>query len=148
MKALLLISPFLILSLACNKDKFQTKPSIKVKSITNQVADPGTDVQVTLTYTDKEGDLGNGELMYIVHRLNIKPIPGGGAGIDQPDTIRYTLPEFPDKSKGEIQVRIPYDFLNEDLNDNDTLQLKMAVRDMAGNASDTLQTETIIARQN
>lgn len=138
----------LLLSVSCSKDKYQTRPSIEIKSIDNQVAVPGTSVQVNLQYTDKEGDLGNGEIMYIVDRQNIKPIPGGASGFNQPDTVRYTLPNFPNKSLGDIQLRVPYDFLNEDLTDNDSVKLKIAVRDIAGHASDTVETGLIIARQN
>lgn len=146
MKVRLIIPALMLMSVSCSKDKFQTKPSIEVKSITNEVADPGVPVEVFLKYTDKEGDLGLGEIVYIVNRLNIKPIPG--TGTDRPDTVRNTLPDFPKKSKGEIQLTIPYDFLNEDPDDNDSVKLKIAVRDFAGNASDTIQTGLIIARQN
>ena len=131
---------------ACNKDKLQTKPSIKIKDVNaTEIGQDGT-LEITMEYGDKEGDLSEGQLTYVRNRTNIKPIPNPLAN-DKADTVRYPLPKFSDRSRGEIQVSIPYDFMTEDPNDNDTMFFRIAVQDRAGNVSDTIQTGNVIARE-
>jgi hypothetical protein len=150
--------PFLVLLtvlVSCSKDKPSTKPSIKFKSIN------GTDflaemvVNISLEYTDKEGDLGNGIITYIRDRVNLKPITDPASN-DKADTIQSALPDFPKTSTGEITLRIPGSFLDEDplpQNDsanasiyNDTVVFKIFVQDIAGNVSDTITTPEVVQR--
>jgi len=136
----------LLIMVACSKDKLETIPSIKIKRISSSEVVPGQTLQIFLEYSDKEGDLSKGELTYVRDRTNIRPIENPAAN-DKTDTARYTLPEFPKATTGEIQVNIPYDFLTEDPNDNDTMILRLMVIDTKGNKSDTIATSPIVARQ-
>jgi hypothetical protein len=132
--------------LACDKDKLETKPSITIKSINGNEIPPGANLEIVLEFADKEGDLNQGQIVYVRERLNLKPIADPNSN-DKVDTVRNALPDFPEKSRGEIKLTIPYDFLTEDPFDNDTMQFKIAVQDLGGNASDTIVTEKIVARQ-
>jgi hypothetical protein len=140
-KALTVIS--LVLVFACGKDTLETKPAIKVKEMNGTQIPPGAILRVTLEFNDKEGDLGAGELTYIRDRQNIRPVPGT---FDKADTARYPLPVFPDRESGDIDVDIPYDFMDEDPNDNDTMVFRFMVIDRAGNKSDTITTAQVVAR--
>jgi hypothetical protein len=133
--------------MACNKDTFETKPTIKIKDLSSEVIPPDGNLDITLEYTDKEGDLGRGEITYIRDRQNIRPISQPGQN-DKPDTVRYPIPEYAPKSKGEIVVTIPYQFLDEDPNDDDTMSFRLSVIDFRGNKSDTVTTKNVIARRN
>lgn len=133
----------LVLVFACSKDTLQTKPTIKVKKVNSTEIVPGSLLRVTLEFSDKEGDLGAGELTYVRNRLNLRPVP---SAFDKADTARYPLPEFPNRETGEIDVDIPYDFMDEDPNDNDTMIFRLMVIDRAGNKSDTVNTGQIVAR--
>ena len=148
MKTLLLLGLFsLFIAASCNKDKFQTKPTIEVKSLnTHEVPAPNGDLEIRLEFTDKEGDLGDGILTYIRVRTNTRPIPLPGT-YDKPDTIRTGIPEFPGTSKGDIFLTIPYNFLDEDPGRNDTMFFKITVKDIKNNSSDTISTATIVAKQ-
>jgi hypothetical protein len=42
---------------ACNKDKFQTKPSLELKSINTKTVQPTQNLNIVLKYTYKEGDV-------------------------------------------------------------------------------------------
>jgi hypothetical protein len=148
--------PFLLLLtvfVACSKGKLNTNPSIKFKTINGTDFFPGSTVNITLDYTDKEGDLGNGTLTYIRNRTNTKPI-SDPASNDKIDTVHTPLPDFPKTTTGEISVLIPYSFLDEDpITDtsnpsrfNDTMFFKILVRDVAGNVSDTVISPTIVQR--
>ena len=139
--------PFLmlvVLVVACSKDKLETRPSIKIKSINSTEIYPGMDLRITLQYDDKEGDLGNGQLTYLRNRLNIMyPVIN-----DLADSVSYPLPDFPKTSTGEIDLIIPGNFLDENPNQNDTMDFKIFVIDVAGNVSDTITTPTIVEIQN
>ncbi|MFM9908170.1 MAG: hypothetical protein ACKVOW_02410 [Chitinophagaceae bacterium] len=141
--------PILVLFfiVACTKNKYETRPTIKIKEINSTTIIPNSSLVITLEYTDKEGDLGMGQITYFRKRLNIKPIPNPSVN-DKADTVNYSLPEFNNETKGLIEVSIPYDFLTEDPNDNDTMLFKIFVKDFKGNKSDTLTTSNIIAKQN
>lgn len=129
-----------VLVFACSKDTLETKPSIAIKSINSTEIYPGMDLVILLEYKDKEGDLGNGLLTYLRERLNIHyPVLN-----DLADSISYTIPDFPKTSEGEIQVIIPGGFLDENPNQNDTVQFKLLVQDLGGNTSDTLTTPVIV----
>jgi hypothetical protein len=133
--------------MACSKDTFETTPSIKIKELSGEVIPLNGNLDITIEYTDKEGDLGNGELTYIRERKNIKPIPNPGVN-DQIDTVHYPIPVFTPKNRGEIVVTIPYSLMSEDPNDDDTMIFKLSVIDIRGNKSDTVTTVNIVAKQN
>lgn len=144
----LTIALLLLITLACNKDKFQTKPTLEVKSLnTKEVEPPNGNLEIRMEYTDKEGDLGDGILTYIRVRTNFFPIPNPGL-YDKVDTIRTGVPGFPATTKGDILLTIPYFFMDEDPNRNDTMYFKITVKDIKNNSSDTLSTVTVVAKQN
>lgn len=132
---------------ACGKDKLNTKPSIEIKNISSTEILPGEQLIINLNYTDKEGDLGGGQLTYIRNRLNIKPIPDAPSN-DKTDTIDRPLPDFPKTTSGEIELKIDGAFMSEDPFENDTMFFRIFVKDSGGNVSDTLNTGTIVEKQN
>ncbi|TAL46891.1 MAG: hypothetical protein EPN92_05430 [Chitinophagaceae bacterium] len=148
MKTKLLTAAFLLLTiLACNKDKFQTTPTLEVKNLNTKEVVPNSNLEIKMEYTDKEGDLGDGTLTYIRIRTNFFPIPNPSL-YDKVDTIKSAVPGFPVNSKGEILLTIPYNFMDEDPNRNDTMFFKITVKDIRNNSSDTISTATVVAKQN
>ncbi|MFT4024703.1 MAG: hypothetical protein QM664_13075, partial [Flavihumibacter sp.] len=132
---------------ACGKSKYNTKPQLEL------VSQPGVVPYVpegvfgfTLRYTDKEGDLSgirDSSVCYVPVLLNTREpvipyLP-----------IYASLPEFPDNSKGEIELNFTHTALYRQLlqsepDQNDTLELKIVVKDKAGNESDTLTTRPFV----
>ncbi len=131
---------------ACNKNRFQTNPSISIKDINSTEITQGNSLKITLECTDKEGDVGGGQLTYIRVRTNTIPIPNPSVN-DKADTAYYTVPDFPKTDKVNIDLTIPYEFMNEDPNRNDTMFFKITVKDLENNQSDTISTKTVVARQ-
>lgn len=149
----ILISCLLIAAVvSCNKDKFQTKPQIKIKSTNYEgVVPQGGTLRVNLEFTDKEGDVSD-SLWVIRERLNLK----------SPAVLTassYKIPAFPNTSQGEMEVDLNYDFgLTFGIpairipgsvpaqNEPDTMNLKFVVRDKAGNKSDTAVLGIIVNR--
>lgn len=132
---------------ACDKNKLNTNPSIEIKNINTTEVLPGNLLIVNLTYEDKEGDLGGGTITYIRDRLNLKPIPDAPSN-DKADTIIRLLPDFPKTTSGEIELKIDGAFMSEDPFENDTMNFKIFVNDVAGNVSDTVTTGTVVEKQN
>ncbi len=143
MKAIpaIVASSVLVLLLACGKDKFETKPLLEIKDYNSREIVQGQTLEVRINYFDKEGDLGQAPFVAIRVRQNIFPLPPAQ---EKADTLRSTLPEFPDKDNGEITFRLAYDFLKESVTENDTLIFRFAVTDRAGNKSDTVNSQPIV----
>lgn len=131
-----------VIAVSCSKDKYQTKPSIEIKSVNGSEFFGNQEIIINFDFTDEEGDVGGGELRYFRNRLNVFwPVLQNN---EQADTIRYTIPTFPKTTSGEFQLKIPASFLNENAVQNDTVEFKVVVQDLAGNVSDTIKTPVFI----
>ncbi len=149
MKFRVIIAAVLVFTfIACNKDKFQTKPTISIKSINTEIVPQNGTFIITLECTDKEGDVED-SLILIKKRLNRRVVA------TVRDTLRFKIPTFPANSRTEIQAVLDYQNILSALNppnipgsnplqrELDTLVLRMAVRDKAGNTSDTVESRQI-----
>lgn len=154
MKQLLVFLTVALLVAACGKDRFETKPQLKIISVntvnTKELAfnEP---LSITLEFTDKEGDVS--DTFFIVReRLN--------AHDPRVKVLPYLLPKYPLTQKGEIEVNL--DFQNEvilDLppiripgsnptkNESDTMRLKFVAKDKGGNYSDTAVLDNLIVER-
>ena len=153
MKKLFLFFSISALVLACDKDKFETKPTLEVKSTSSDYVPKGNNnaLRVTLEFTDKEGDVSDSVIL-LRQRLNIK-----NTVISNP--IKYSIPSYPSITKAEIEVILDY---NNGLTfgfpaisipgtsptqyEPDTMALKFVVRDAKGNQSDTATAHVIVER--
>jgi len=138
----------MVLTIACNKDKFQTKPTISIKSINGNFVPLNGTLVITLECTDKEGDVQD-SVIIIKERKNIRVVP------TLRDTLRYKFPVFPINTRTQVQATLDYQSILSALNppnipgsnpvqkELDTLVLRLAVRDNAGNTSDTISSPTI-----
>lgn len=136
------------LVIACNKDKFQTIPQLKLKSKNTDRVGLNGALQLIIEYTDKEGDVSD-SLIMVRQRLNVR-------GRMQTPPSPYKIPPFPNTDRGEFEVTLNYQFglifgipplritgSNPPRNEVDTLRLKFVARDKAGNKSDTLVVDNI-----
>lgn len=95
------------LLVACQKNKFQTTPQVKIKSIAPAEVNQGDVITMKAKVTDKEGDLDS---IYIVYKWYDGTTPVKN------DTLRYGLDYFniTDGLKdGEINVHFGYGFLGD-----------------------------------
>jgi hypothetical protein len=149
MKKLFVLVAGLILLIACNKDKFQSTPQIKISSVNSTIVPNGGSLEVTLSFTDKEGDVDDSIFIRKI-RLNRVAVP------TIRDSIKYKIPDFPNHTKGDINVTLDYQSVLSAVNppnipgsnpptpQPDTLILKFVVSDKAGHKSDTATTGQII----
>jgi len=153
MKKLVVFVAFIALVIGCSKDKFQTKPQIKIKKYNNREIGLNAPLVVTLEITDKEGDVDD-SLFVFRQRLNVNR-PSASV------PFRYDIPSFPDKPTAEVEVVFPYSTslvaglsrieisnTNPRQYEKDTLVLKFIVKDKAGNVSDTATSDRIIVTRN
>ena len=102
---------------------------------------PGGSLVISMDYFDKEGDLDSifGNKM----RFNTDPeiLPNQYLA----DTFNYPLMVQTAKNQGEIAFQLEYGLLNEQPVFNDTIKFKFYVKDRAGNVSDTIITNQIVA---
>jgi hypothetical protein len=144
--SLLAISTVVLIS--CKKDRFQTKPTIKVKEINGNFVPVNGKFVITLEATDKEGDVQD-SVIIIKQRLNKRVV----ATIR--DTLRYKFPTFPKNNVILVQAELDYQSILSAISppfipnstppkrELDTLRLRLAVRDNAGNTSDTIDSPVI-----
>ena len=139
----LLVTVLLGATIACDKDKFETKPSFEIKNINNTEIGPGEMLIVTMKYTDAEGDLAGGQ-------IGVQKLVPQCPFSEFTDTLKYTVPnDVPstNNQKGEIELRFPYININPFCNFNDTATFRFWVRDRNGHTSDTVTTGTIVIRR-
>ena len=147
---ILLVSAVIFL-LSCDKDTFETKPTIKVRSFSSNVVPNGGLFTLTLEYTDKEGDV-NDSIFMMMEVLN----QSAAGELWQFNDVKYRIPKFPASRKGEIaatfvvnaqpnsyQANLPV-FLSPYTFENDTVNFKIWVKDEAQNYSDTITTEQVV----
>lgn len=134
----------------CSKDKFQTTPSLRIKSMNANLLRPTLDSRLTITYeyTDKEGDIANDTLMYFPELLNKRRLSDPVGGKYFP--IYESTPSFPKTSKGEIDLNLYGGNLYRNLvtrpgeDKNDTIRIRTVLYDNANNKSDTSYSEKIV----
>lgn len=137
-----------ILVAACSKDKYQTNPSLRLKSISNTTVGLNGNISFRIEFTDKEGDVTDSFFVRKL-RLNRRVVPTNR------DSFWVEIPDFPKAVKGEIVLNLTYQNILSAINppnipgvvppqkETDTLILKFLAVDHAGNRSDTITTEPI-----
>ncbi|MCR6721093.1 MAG: hypothetical protein NVV59_12570 [Chitinophagaceae bacterium] len=136
---ILLIASACVAIAACSKDTFETKPKIEIVDYNSRDVVAGQNLNITLEYFDKEGDLGQGWITAILDRQNLSQRTDSMATI-----LTYALPDFPPRDKGEILLRIPHNSLRHTTFENDTFLIHIFVVDREQNISDTITTEQIV----
>lgn len=150
MKIIFSVLAVVLFIAGCDKDRFQTKPQIKIISSSTEIVPVSGNLQVVLEYTDKEGDV-NDTLFITKQRMNQRAVP------TLRDTLKFPIPEFPDRQLGQFELNLTYSNhlisavtppripgSNPSKNEADTLNLKFLVRDAEGNKSDSVILSNII----
>jgi hypothetical protein len=151
MKRILSFCLVVAVAIGCNKDKFETKPHIKIKSTSSDIVPVNGILRVNLEFTDKEGDVAN-IITIKKDRLNQRAVA------TLRDSFNLNIPEFPNTDRGEIELDLEYQnhlisaqnppsqIGDPNKNEADTLVLKFVLQDKAGNKSDTASANVIVIR--
>lgn len=132
----------------CKKDNFETKPAIKIKSITPEDVVKGNLIKLEASFTDKEGDIAD-SVTIVIKTYN------GNQVLDSLP-IRYSMSGFgiPSGTKeGDILVQFVY---NDNIppyvtlpgvNVDTPVSFGIVLRDKAGNKSDYVESKKILLRR-
>ncbi len=104
------------------------------------VFDNGSTLVLQIQVTDKEGDVTDSLFMNRV-RYNQK------VRTTLRDSIYFKVPDAPNSADGIIQLDLDYNnYLAAAQNplENDTIAFRFALKDKAGNVSDTITTDPIV----
>jgi hypothetical protein len=135
---------FTLLAIACNKDKFSTKPQLKLKSISPNPVPNGSIIQFNIEFTDKEGDIGDS--IFIERETRV--CPGQVA-----TNLSTKIPAFTSTSyqDGIFEIKYIYNSIVPGLEGlsgcptkTDSSIFKFSLIDKAGNKSDTLITPVVV----
>ena len=149
MRSLFIILAIFSIAIACNKDKLETRPSLKLRSINTSTVPVGGILVVEFDFADKEGDVSDTIFIRKI-RTNKIVVP------TIRDSFTLQIPPFPNKSRGIIELQLKYqNHLLSAINPpssggippnlhDDTLIFKFALRDKGKNISDTVTTGPII----
>lgn len=144
MKTKILVSVLAVVFLAaCGKDKYNTNPTIKLKSVGNKVVQPNGFLRVEFEITDKEGDISD-TLYFKKIRTNRRT-----TAIVR-DSLAFQIPAAPTTRDGFIEMNLQYqNHLIAAISpgnpiQNDTLTLQFTVRDKAKNKSEPVTIENVV----
>ncbi|MFT3701581.1 MAG: hypothetical protein QM802_04390 [Agriterribacter sp.] len=154
MKIRLAVFLLLLVVVSCSKDKFNSKPTLTFKEMSGNYIPLGGDygVQITMEYTDAEGDIAGVPLF--IEKLSSSASPtnpcSNGNEPYYTDSLSFTLPsDVPatTNQKGEVVVTIDGTMTAAlSCNPSDTLEqatFKFWFRDQAGNMTDTVTSPPI-----
>lgn len=144
MKKIILIAIVVSALAACSKDKFKSQPQLSIFSYNTKVVGPNEHIVIQLKYTDKEGDLGEGQLTYIPIRINQRKLPAD----KEPLSDSTNIPKYPNTNTGFVQLDLPWSSLHQDyIRENDTIYFRFVAKDLAGNMSDTVDSAPVVFLQ-
>jgi hypothetical protein len=146
MKAkILIVLVMALIVMACNKDKFTSKPQLTFKSVNSTTLHNGEILTMNIGFTDKEGDIQ--DTMWFQRVSKICPNNNNA-------TFSYVVPGFTPSKYLEGIFEIDFIINANDgqhvsiggqcpNNKNDTSYFKFWMRDKAGNFSDTVSSPNI-----
>lgn len=129
---------------ACGKDKYTTKPQLRLNAVSTTELNPSETIVFEINVTDAEGDIQDSIWVQKV----VPNCPNSGF------TARYAMPSFTEIKNldGDIQVCYGYG-INLGCppitgpfcpNRNDTATFRFWLRDKDQNTSDTIETQPIV----
>jgi len=130
----------ILAALSCAKESFQSKPTLSIKSISGTRVPAGSDLQITMQLTDKEGDF--------VDTIWVKKTTTRCTQSNFIDSFLYRIPPETPRTKNfsaDVVVTFSYGVeLQPRCPRNDTATFSFWMKDEKGNISDTAKTQQII----
>lgn len=152
MKKILAVALLVFTLAACDKDKFETVPQVKIDSFGPDEAFVGDVIKLRATVTDKEGDVQDSVIVYRkVININTNRVITGSGNSDSIKTYIRSL-EIPARQEYELEISYLYGRQPPPPTQNSyTVDRKYVlgiyVVDRAGNRSQYVESDTIILRK-
>lgn len=135
------VAVLLVVTVACDKEGIETKPSLRLKSVSTDFVPLNGSLRFIFEFSDKEGD--------ITLPLGLEKISSTCNDASYIDTVKFGFPNIPGtkNTDGTLEVNLTnINLLPIRCHGQDTVELavfKFWIRDDAGNTSDTVTTEPI-----
>jgi hypothetical protein len=137
--------------IACDKSKYNTKPSLKLRNISSREIPVGGSMVIEFDYTDKEGDISN-QLILKKERNNRRKVS------TVRDSLSLPVPDFPKFKQGVVEATLTYQFYLVSAGtplpantptgfESDSLTLKFVLKDKSDNVSDTVVVENVVIQR-
>ena len=137
--------------MSCDKSKFNTKPTLELRSISSKNVPVNGTLSLDFNFTDKEGDISNVLIIKKI-RTNKRKV----ATIR--DSLGLAVPDFPKYKQGVIEANLEYQLhLLSAQNppttgtppkaESDSLTLKFVLKDKGNNVSDTVTIENVVIQR-
>lgn len=130
----------IVFIVSCGKDTFQSKPQLTLKSVSSTTVPVGSDLQIKMRLTDKEGDF--------VDTIWMSKTTTRCTLSNFKDSLLYRIPDDAPRTKnfdGEVVISFSYPVeLQPRCIRPDTAVFRFWMKDKAGNRSDTVKTQPII----
>ncbi|HXL56748.1 MAG TPA: hypothetical protein VN958_10850 [Chitinophagaceae bacterium] len=147
MKTKLLIATTVFCFITCSKDKYTTRPQLKLDGVNGSIFPKGSVLSFTLTATDKEGDLK--DTLWIQRISLVCPDLRNDSG------IHYELPDYPKKNGLQTKFLVRYNYGNSIppnidgcVSKDDSAYFRFWIKDDQNNVSDTVQSPLLILLNN
>lgn len=147
MRYSLLFSIILLAFVSCNKNKYNSIPSLTYKSVSTNIIRNQGQITFTLAFTDAEGDLFPDSALFVQEKvLNCNLSTAGFA------KQYYKLPAFPTTKNQDGNLLVTYGYnLSSGQNltapacsKNDTAVFRFVLRDQANHHSDTAVSDKVV----
>lgn len=140
MKSYLLSGILLLMLFACSKDKIENRPRLTLKSVSSTTVPVGSDLQVKMRLTDKQGDFYD--------TIWVRKVTTRCPSSNFADSLLYRVPsDLPRTNNFDGEVTITFQYpvaLQPRCTRPDTATFSIWMKDKDGNKSDTVRTEPII----
>lgn len=141
-KSLFAAGALALILLACNKDKFTTKPQVKIKSISPTTVTSGNILNLKGSYTDQEGDI---DTVFVVYKWYNNTT---ATRIDTMNRFAFSSLGVPTNTR-EAELQLVYEYNTQNtgydilsgVNKDTTATLGIILKDKAGNRSDYVESE-------
>ncbi len=126
--------------MGCGKNVYDTKPTIRISSVSSNLVPVNGTLTIDIKVTDKEGDVTDSIFLKKI-RLNKR------VRATLRDSLAFKIPDAPNTTNGTVRLDLEYQ--NHLISasspiENDTLLFKFYLKDKAKNVSDTITTEPIV----
>jgi hypothetical protein len=150
MRVIYAILVLLLFAVACKKDKFTTKPQLKIKRVNSTEIFGSQNLVFTIQLTDKEADFSS--------YFGVSTKSPGCPASDFTDSTLFKIPdEFINSKQDEGEIVLTLSKAQRHSNlcpgtggtfKTDTTTFKFWTKDLAGNVSDTVWSDPIIIHAN
>ncbi|WP_207492909.1 hypothetical protein [Aridibaculum aurantiacum] len=132
----------LVVLIACKKDKYNTAPTLTLKSSSGKVVASGGGMNLTFEVTDKEGDISNTLFIKKTRTNKRPPTPNQDLGRD---SLTYQIPNITNTRTVLMELNLSHaQLISTSRAEPDSLTVEFWILDKALNKSNVHRIEEVV----